>query len=96
MVPHLFAGLSGYRRVVDDVVIFDSEEDKHAAHTHQFLQRCGECMITLNKDNWEYAKPQVTVAGFQMFQDGYSIDTAITNASSEHPLIVLICVLLLD
>ena len=27
-----FAGLSGYRRVVDDVVIYDSDETKHTTH----------------------------------------------------------------
>ena len=80
-----FAGLSGYRRIVDDVIIFDSEGDRHAAHVRQFLQRCVECMITLNKDKWEYAKPQVTFAGFQLSQDGYSIDTAITDAITQFP-----------
>ena len=39
-----FAGLSGYRRVVEDVVIFDSEEGKHAAPVRQFFQKCAECM----------------------------------------------------
>ena len=33
-----FAGLSGYRCVVDDVVIYDSDETKHATHVRQFLQ----------------------------------------------------------
>ena len=70
-----FAGLCGYWLVVDDVVIFDSEEDKHAAHVRQFLQKCAECMITLNRDKWEYAKPWVTFTGFQLSQDGYSVDT---------------------
>lgn len=80
-----FAGLSGYRRVVDDVVIFDSNEAEHAAHVRQFLQRCAERMITINKDKWEYAKSQVTFAGFQLSQDGYSIDTAITDAITQFP-----------
>ena len=77
-----FAGLSGYRRVVDDVVIYDSDETKHATHVRQFLQRCA---ITLNQDKWEYAQSQVTFAGFQLSQDGYNIDTAITDAIAKFP-----------
>ena len=43
-----FAGLTGYRRVVDDVVIYDSDTHQHANHVRQFLQRCAEQQITLN------------------------------------------------
>ena len=42
-------------------------------------------MITLNKDKWEYAQSQVTFAGFQLSQDGYNIDTAITDAIAKFP-----------
>lgn len=38
-----FAGLSGYRRVADDVVIYDCDrEQQHTLHVRQFLQRCAE------------------------------------------------------
>ena len=80
-----FAGLSGYRRVVDDVVIFDSDETNHAAHVRQFLQRCAERMITINKEKFEYNKPLVTFAGFQLSKDGYCIDTTITDAITHFP-----------
>ena len=80
-----FAGLPGYRLVVDDVVIFESEEDRHAAHVRQFLQRCAECMITINKDKWEYAKSQVTFTGFQLSQNGYRVDSTITDAITQFP-----------
>ena len=45
-----FVGLTGYRRIVDDVVIFDRDEKQHASHVRQFLQRCSERRITLNSD----------------------------------------------
>ena len=61
-----FAGLSGYRRVVNDVIIFNRDEANHAAHVRQFLQRCAERMITNNKDKWDYNKPLVTFTGFQL------------------------------
>ena len=80
-----FAGLSGYRRIVDDVVIYDSDQESHAAHVRQFLQRCTDCGITLNSDKWEYAQTQVTFAGFQLSSEGYSIDKSITEALSNFP-----------
>lgn len=34
-----FVGLTGFRWVVDDVIIYDDNELEHAAHVKQFLQR---------------------------------------------------------
>ena len=84
MKPFL-PGLFGYWCVVDNVVIFNSNEDKHVAHVHQFLQRCAEYTINLNKNKWECAKPRVTFALFQLSQDGYSIDAAIINTITQFP-----------
>ena len=80
-----FAGLSGYRRVVDDVVIYDSDATQHTTHVREFLQRCAECKITLNNDKWEFAKPQVTFAGFMLSENGYRVDTSITQAIANFP-----------
>ena len=43
-----FAGLTGYRRIVDDAVIYDSKINQHTDHVRRFLQRCTEKHITLN------------------------------------------------
>ena len=50
-----FSGLSGYRRIVNDIVIYDSDEKLHNLHVRQF-QHCVERSITLNNSKWEYAK----------------------------------------
>ena len=34
-----FEGLTGFRRVVDDVVIYDKDRGSHMAHVHHFLQQ---------------------------------------------------------
>ena len=80
-----FAGLTGYRRIVDDVVIYDSDANQHADHVRQFLQRCKERKITLNTDKWQFAQSQVTFAGFRLSADGYCIDQSITDAISKFP-----------
>ena len=80
-----FSGLSGYRRIVDDIVIYDSDIEKHEIHVRQFLQRCTNKNITLNRDKWVYARPLVEFAGFVLKPDGYRINGAITEAISKFP-----------
>jgi hypothetical protein len=36
--PQAFAGLSSYRRIVNDLVIYDSDETQHTDYVRQFLQ----------------------------------------------------------
>ena len=80
-----FAGLQGYRRVVDDVVIFDKDKTQHASHVREFLQRCSERKITLNTEKWVYAQTEVSFAGFHLSQDGYHIDDSIITSISKFP-----------
>ena len=35
-------GLGNYRKVVDDIVIYDNDLDSHVNHVRQFLARCAE------------------------------------------------------
>ena len=42
-----FAGLSGFRRIVDDIVIYNSDATQHAVSVCTFLQRCADKQITL-------------------------------------------------
>ena len=46
-----FQGLTNYRRIVNDVIIFDENKRTHAIHVMQFLQRCDnkENFFTLRK-----------------------------------------------
>ena len=80
-----FTGLSGFRRIVDDIVVYDSDKRQHTDHVRQFLQRCVDHQIALNRDKWRFCKPSVTFAGFILSGDGYQIDKSITGAISEFP-----------
>ena len=81
-----FAGLTGYRRIVDDIVIYDSDEAQHTDHVRQFLRRCSERKITLNTEKWLFAKTEVNFAGFHLSAAGYRVDDAITEAISKFPI----------
>lgn len=84
-IDKAYSGLSGYWRVVDDIVIYDSDSTQHAEHVRQFQQRCAERKITLNLDKWEYAQPRVTFTGFNLSKDGYSIDSTILEVIAKFP-----------
>ena len=43
-----FEGLIGFRRIVDDIVIFDKDVQTHADHVKQFLQHCQDRQISRN------------------------------------------------
>ena len=55
------------------------------AHVHQFLQRCRDKQISLNKDKCDFCRTQVTFAGFQLSSIGYHINPMITDAVSQFP-----------
>ena len=80
-----FAGLPGFRRVVDDVVIYDQDRAQHGSHVRQFLQRCAEKNITLNLAKWKFAQTTVDFAGFILSPRGYQIDPSITQAIADFP-----------
>lgn len=81
-----FDGLPGFRHVVEDIVIYDSDITQHV---RQFLERCAEKEITLNMSKWRFAQPAVTFAGFTLSSQGYAIDPSIIQAITNfqhHPI----------
>ena len=43
-------GLTGFYRVVDDIIIYDDNKLEHVTHARQFLQCCTDKQITLNPE----------------------------------------------
>ena len=78
-------GLSGFRRIVDDFVIYDSNAGEHKHHVKQFLQRCADFNISLNIEKCQFFQQQVTFAGFQLSAEGYQVDPSITTAITNYP-----------
>ena len=80
-----FEGLSGFRRVVDDIIIYDKDEASHMDHVRQFLQWCKERHITLNKEKCKFKCRQVTFAGLKLSSEGYQVDSTVTEAITKFP-----------
>ena len=73
-----FRGLSGFRYVVDDFVIYDSNITDHISHVQQFLQRCKENNIALNTDNASFSNSKLHLQA----SNSQQVDT-----KSTHPLL---------
>ena len=43
------AGMTGYKKIVDDVVIFSRTKEEHVRDVRAFMRRCEEKGISLNK-----------------------------------------------
>ena len=81
-----FTGLTGFRRVVDDITIYDSDEHQHAIHVQQFLQRCADKHIALNLEKCKFNWTEVAFAGFISSAQSYKVDHSIIDAISQFPI----------
>ena len=82
----VFEGLSQFRRIVDDTLIYDADETQHIEHVRQFLRRCEEKGISLCRDKFRFCQRDIGFAGFHVTQDGYQISPEITKAITEFPM----------
>ena len=47
-----FTGLTTFHHVIDDIIIYDSDEHQHASHVRQFLQHCADKHILYKMKYW--------------------------------------------
>ena len=80
-----FAGLSGFRRIIDDIVIYGHDTVQHANHVRAVLQRCADMNITLNMDKCKFCQTEISFAGFHLSAEGYQVDSSITDAINNFP-----------
>ncbi len=79
------AGMQNFRKIVDDVIIFDSNQQEHIVHVRELLRRCQEKGISLNREKFKFCQTTALFAGFILTPDGYTISDDITNAISRFP-----------
>ena len=82
-----FASLDDFRKIVDDVIIFDSDLLKHMCthHVRQALRCCQEKSISLNGEKFQFCQQQAHFAGFTLTPLGYSVSSNITDAIAQFP-----------
>ena len=57
-----FTGLTGFRRIVYDIVIYDSDASTHTKHVRTFLKRCADKNIALDLAKCKFHQTKVTFA----------------------------------
>ena len=72
-----FTGLTGFRRIVDDIVIYDSDASMHTEQVRIFLKCCADKNIALSLTKCKFHQTKVTLAGFMLSADGYQVDHKI-------------------
>ena len=80
-----FEGMTGFRKVVDDVIIFSRTREEHIQHVRKFLTRCQEKGISLNVSKLQLAQQTVKFAGFVVSGNGYRPDPDLITALSKFP-----------
>ena len=83
IVTEAFPGLTGLHRIVNDIVIYDSDIMQNVMHVKVFLQKCSEKKISLNLDKCKFCQTHVTFARFALSAEGCQVDRSITDAISE-------------
>ena len=76
---------TGHQKIVDDVVVFDKDEQQHLEHVREILRCCEERGISLNREKFKFCYPQAHFAGFMLTSEGYSISNDIIDAITYFP-----------
>jgi hypothetical protein len=79
------SGLSGVRKIVDDIIIFASDLDELLVRTKEVLQRCKENSITLSLQKAQIGE-KVKFAGFIVSSSGISPNPDKIAAISKFPV----------
>ena len=61
-----FAGMHNFRKVVDDVFIYNEDKTENIKHVQQFLHHCEENHIALNREKFRFCQTEVSFAGFEL------------------------------
>ena len=54
-----FRGLTNIRKIVDDVVVYDEDQQQHVEHVQAILRRCEERGVSLNRDKFQFCQTEV-------------------------------------
>ena len=80
------AGLDNVQKVVEDVIIYDTDLDTHVHRVREVIRRCSEHGITLHPGKFVFGAPSATYCGFKVSADGYRVDDHLVKALRSFPV----------
>lgn len=78
-------GMSNCVKVIDDILLYDEDYTTHLQRVYNVLTRCRKHGITLNRDKFVIASPQVHFCGYNISQQGISADMTKVSAIRDFP-----------
>ncbi|UYV63017.1 K02A2.6-like [Cordylochernes scorpioides] len=79
-------GIQNVEKVVEDIIIFDSDYKTHVQRVRQVISRCQEHGITLNQKKFVFAQPEVDWCGFRINSSGYTPSPHLYSALKNFPI----------
>ena len=80
------AGLENVQKVVEDVLIYDTNLEAHVGRVREVIRRCSEHGITLHPGKFVFGMPSVSYCGFKLSADGYRVDDHLVKALHSFPV----------
>ena len=78
-------GINGITKIVDDVLIASETYDRHVSDIQEFLKRCKEHNITLNRKKMMLGRSKVKFAGYIIGKNGIEVDPEKIEAVNRFP-----------
>ena len=80
------AGLENVQKVVEDVLIYDTDLEARVGRVREVIRRCSEHGITLHPGKFVFGMPSVSYCGFKLSADGYRVDDHLVKALHSFPV----------
>lgn len=81
----IFSDLPGIICIADDIIIHGKSQEEHDKHLHNFLQRCKDKGVSLNKNKMKHNVPSLTFMGHKITKNGLEVDEEKVRAINEYP-----------
>ncbi len=78
-------GIDNVKKIVEDILIYDSDYDTHIKRVRQVLQRCHDFGITLSRRKAHIAQSVVQWCGYTISEAGYTANPKLVEALSLFP-----------
>ena len=80
---HALSDVENTIKIVDDILIHDTDYKSHIGNIWSVLEKCEENKITLNPDKIKFAKEELEYCGFILNKEGFTSDEKKVEAISQ-------------
>lgn len=78
-------GIENVKKVVEDILIYDSDYNEHIKRVKEVISKCREHGITLNPKKFVFAQPIIEWCGYKISEAGYTVSDDLIKALKHFP-----------